>query len=161
MAWSAGDLVTAAQLNALQNAITGASIAHEYATKSASTSTTTGTFTTVTGWAGSTVGFGYANGIWTVNTAGHYEGRVRITWPNIASPTGQRVIRVIYNGSTIDEQAEVPNASVNCPVTGLWELDMQVGDTISIQIMQSQGSTQSTMSGIQFNWLGMHYCCPI
>lgn len=102
-------------------------------------------FTVITGWNTTELkNFTYSGGVWTVQVAGRYTVTGQIGWLNIASPAGQRAARLYVNSTNVCENANTPGAAFYCQNTLSWAGFLAVGDTLSVQAFQTQGSTITT-----------------
>lgn len=111
------------------------------------------TTTTVTGWATTeAVQVGtYSAGVRTILIERLYSIAARVCFPLVGSPTGKRQLNLIVNGVSVDVDVRDADAAhlTSCQVSAV--VPLHIGDTVQLQVYQSQGSSQALTTGADEN----------
>lgn len=117
-------------------------------------------FTLLDNWTNvvqSATGISYALGIWTIGIAGYYQIVGQVGFGPVGSPAGQRAARLFVNGAIVDEFGGArPDTTYNTTLPLKYGYVAAVGDQISIQVYQSQGSSQSTVASASICHMSIH-----
>ena len=115
-------------------------------------------FTVVTGWtAAETAGMGaYSAGVQTILTAGIYIITGSVSYPAAASAT-QRAVRLYVNATLVSEYSARSDTAYNVTLPIAHSEYFNAGDTISVQTVQLQGSSQALCTGAGLNHLAITY----